>query len=97
MCIRIIYRVSPNATYKLGWEVENIVRSHNYIKVHRRKAIGGAVRELTMSKHVVSSFQTEMNMNRYTSTKLADIHFIYDLANGNGCVAVRLYRERYPQ
>ncbi|GFX45479.1 hypothetical protein TNCV_2740161 [Trichonephila clavipes] len=37
-----------------------------------------------------------MNMNRYTNTELADIYFIYDLSNRNGCVAVRLYRERYP-
>ncbi|GFV01340.1 general transcription factor II-I repeat domain-containing protein 2B [Trichonephila clavipes] len=28
--------------------------------------------------------------------ELADIHFIYDLADGNGRAAVRLYRERYP-
>ncbi|GFX48686.1 hypothetical protein TNCV_407931 [Trichonephila clavipes] len=40
--------------------------------------------------------QLAMNINRYTNTKLADIHFIYDLANGNGCVVVRLHEERYP-
>ncbi|GFX90475.1 hypothetical protein TNCV_2073531 [Trichonephila clavipes] len=28
--------------------------------------------------------QLEMSMNRYTSSKLADIYFIYDLAKGNG-------------
>lgn len=37
-----------------------------------------------------------MNMNRYTNAELADIHFIYGLANGNGRAAARLYRERYP-
>ncbi|GFV88402.1 hypothetical protein TNCV_1242151 [Trichonephila clavipes] len=35
-------------------------------------------------------------MNRYTYAELADIHFLYGLANGNGCVAVRLYGGRYP-
>lgn len=35
-------------------------------------------------------------MNRYTNAELADIHFIYGLANGNGRAAVRLYGERYP-
>ncbi|GFX18375.1 transposable element Tc3 transposase [Trichonephila clavipes] len=34
-------------------------------------------------------------MNRYTNSKLAGIHFIYNLANGNGHVAVPLYGERY--
>ncbi|GFU83525.1 hypothetical protein TNCV_4217851 [Trichonephila clavipes] len=40
--------------------------------------------------------QSAMNMNRYTNSELVDIHFIYDLANGNGRFAVRLYGERYP-
>ncbi|GFW24336.1 uncharacterized protein TNCV_605831 [Trichonephila clavipes] len=35
-------------------------------------------------------------MNHYTNSELADIHFIYSLANGNTCVAVWLYGERYP-
>ncbi|GFT07752.1 hypothetical protein TNCV_1213611 [Trichonephila clavipes] len=30
-----------------------------------------------------------MSINRYTNSKLADIHFFYDLANGNERVAVR--------
>ncbi|GFT45169.1 hypothetical protein TNCV_4497031 [Trichonephila clavipes] len=34
-----------------------------------------------------------MNINRYTTTELADIHFIYGLANG---YAVQLYGQRYP-
>ncbi|GFS93301.1 retrovirus-related Pol polyprotein from transposon TNT 1-94 [Trichonephila clavipes] len=33
-----IYRVSPNAIYKLGGNVENILRSHNYIGKHGRKS-----------------------------------------------------------
>ncbi|GFU19736.1 hypothetical protein TNCV_3960841 [Trichonephila clavipes] len=37
-----------------------------------------------------------MNTDRYTNTELADFHYIYGLANGNGRVAVRLYEERYP-
>ncbi|GFT56432.1 DUF4817 domain-containing protein [Trichonephila clavipes] len=40
--------------------------------------------------------QRAMNMYRFTNSELADIHFIYGLADGNGRAAVRLYRERYP-
>ncbi|GFX12926.1 uncharacterized protein TNCV_3659221 [Trichonephila clavipes] len=36
-----------------------------------------------------------MNLNRFTNAELADIHFIYGLANGNRLVAVRLYGERH--
>ncbi|GFU77343.1 hypothetical protein TNCV_4358951 [Trichonephila clavipes] len=39
--------------------------------------------------------QNVMNMNRYMNAELADIHFIYGLANGKGRVVVRLYGERY--
>ncbi|GFW01450.1 hypothetical protein TNCV_5031001 [Trichonephila clavipes] len=53
-----LYRVSLNAVYKLGEEVENIVRSYSYTGKHGRKAIGGAVREFERSVHVISSFQT---------------------------------------
>ncbi|GFU96537.1 uncharacterized protein TNCV_1682091 [Trichonephila clavipes] len=35
-------------------------------------------------------------MNPYMNSELVDIHFIYDLANGNGRSAVRLYGERNP-
>ncbi|GFX44153.1 uncharacterized protein TNCV_4119491 [Trichonephila clavipes] len=41
-----IFRVSPNAVYKIGGEVENIVRNHNCIGKHGQKAIGDSVREL---------------------------------------------------
>ncbi|GFX34482.1 uncharacterized protein TNCV_3657201 [Trichonephila clavipes] len=51
-------RVSPNVAYKLGKEVEKIVRRHNYIGKHGRKTTGGAEREFQRSKHVVFSFQT---------------------------------------
>ncbi|GFU42455.1 hypothetical protein TNCV_4555861 [Trichonephila clavipes] len=37
-----------------------------------------------------------MNMDRYTNTELADIHFIYNPANGSGRAAVQLLWERYP-
>ncbi|GFW39682.1 hypothetical protein TNCV_3188531 [Trichonephila clavipes] len=37
-----------------------------------------------------------MDLNRYTNTELADIHFIYGLANLNGRVVIWLYGERYP-
>ncbi|GFU62335.1 DUF4817 domain-containing protein [Trichonephila clavipes] len=40
--------------------------------------------------------QRAMNMYRFTNSELADIHFIYGLAEGKGRAAVRLYRERYP-
>ncbi|GFS93896.1 hypothetical protein TNCV_5053491 [Trichonephila clavipes] len=39
--------------------------------------------------------QQTVNMNRYTNTKLVDIHFIYNLANGSEHVTVRLNGERY--
>ncbi|GFU91282.1 hypothetical protein TNCV_4366271 [Trichonephila clavipes] len=35
--------------------------------------------------------QRAMNMNRYTNAELADIHFLYHVGSGNGCVDVRLY------
>ncbi|GFX39440.1 hypothetical protein TNCV_2668021 [Trichonephila clavipes] len=38
--------------------------------------------------------QRAMNMYRFRNSELADIHFIYCLADGNGRAAVRLYRER---
>ncbi|GFU80198.1 hypothetical protein TNCV_1091481 [Trichonephila clavipes] len=67
---------------------------------HGRKAIGGAVRELCKVENVVSSFQTRTACNEHvlflrTQSWRISI-FIYDLADGNGRAAVRLYRERYP-
>ncbi|GFW07589.1 DUF4817 domain-containing protein [Trichonephila clavipes] len=49
--------------------------------------------------NVVSSFQTRTACNEHVSNmyvELAEIHFIYGLADGNGRADVRLYRERYP-
>ncbi|GFY10936.1 hypothetical protein TNCV_1124581 [Trichonephila clavipes] len=40
--------------------------------------------------------QRVINMNRYMNAELADIHFIYGLANENGRVSVQLCGERYP-
>ncbi|GFW69938.1 hypothetical protein TNCV_1403911 [Trichonephila clavipes] len=40
--------------------------------------------------------QRVMNMNCYMNAELADIHFIYGLANRNGRVAVQLYGGKYP-
>ncbi|GFT53288.1 hypothetical protein TNCV_4233801 [Trichonephila clavipes] len=37
--------------------------------------------------------QRAMNMNRCTKLVLLNIHFIYNLANGNGRVVVRFYGE----
>ncbi|GFV46952.1 uncharacterized protein TNCV_3033491 [Trichonephila clavipes] len=84
--------------YKLGGQVENIERSLKYIGKYGRKAIGGTVRELAWSAHVVPHFihgRRAMNMSRYTNAELTDIHFICGLANVNGRIAVRLYGERY--
>lgn len=36
-------------------------------------------------------------MNDFTNTEMADMHFIYGLANGSSLEARRLYAERYPQ
>ena len=54
----LTYRVSPNDMYKLGGEVDNIVRSHNYKVKFGQKAIGSVVHKFTKSAHVFSSFQT---------------------------------------
>ncbi|GFU80059.1 hypothetical protein TNCV_579391 [Trichonephila clavipes] len=40
--------------------------------------------------------QRAKNINRYTNAEMAGIHFIYDLANGNERVAIRLYGKIYP-
>ncbi|GFW72315.1 hypothetical protein TNCV_703521 [Trichonephila clavipes] len=53
-----LHGVSLNVVYKLEGEVEDIVRIHNYMGKHERKAISGAERKLPISAHVVSSFQT---------------------------------------
>ncbi|GFV63180.1 hypothetical protein TNCV_1022371 [Trichonephila clavipes] len=39
----------------------------------------------------------QRNMDRFTKFKLADMHLIYGLEEGNARAAERLYRERYPQ
>ncbi|GFX08397.1 hypothetical protein TNCV_3268861 [Trichonephila clavipes] len=44
--VGMVWKVSPNAVYKLGGEVENIVKNHNYKAKDERKAIGNAVLEL---------------------------------------------------
>ncbi|GFX75843.1 hypothetical protein TNCV_2238151 [Trichonephila clavipes] len=94
-----IYRAFPNAVYKSGDEVENIVNSHNYLGKHGWKAIGDAIRELAGFASVVSHFRhylCAINMNYYTNAELAGIYFICGLVNENGRAAVRLYEERYP-
>ncbi|GFT40790.1 hypothetical protein TNCV_1583931 [Trichonephila clavipes] len=53
--------------YKLEGEVEKIMRSHNYIEKHGWKVIGGAVRELTRSAHVVSSLHTWIACDEHES------------------------------
>lgn len=35
-------------------------------------------------------------MDQYPTEHLADIHFVYGLANGNGREAQRLYQQRFP-
>ena len=41
-----VYRVSPNDVHVLGWEVENIVRTYNYIGKYGWKTVGVSVRQL---------------------------------------------------
>ncbi|GFU66253.1 hypothetical protein TNCV_2041841 [Trichonephila clavipes] len=95
--------MSLNAEYKPKGDVENIVRSPNYIGKNGWKAIGGAVRELwKVGSCVVSSFETLSAYDEHESLYMnvresADIHFINDLANGIVCVVFRLYGERYPK
>ena len=35
-------------------------------------------------------------MERFTNAELADMHFVYGLADGNARQAQRLYEERFP-
>lgn len=37
-----------------------------------------------------------LTMPNFTNSEMADMHFIYGLANGNAREARRLYMERYP-
>lgn len=41
--------MTPNAVYKLGWEVENINKNHNYIGKHGWKSITDAIYKLSRS------------------------------------------------
>ncbi|GFS62139.1 hypothetical protein TNCV_476881 [Trichonephila clavipes] len=45
----------------------------------------------------LSCHRLQKSIERFTNTKLADMHLIYGLAEGNAREAKRLYRERYPQ
>ncbi|GFW02341.1 hypothetical protein TNCV_1732561 [Trichonephila clavipes] len=81
-------------TWRGGRELRDI-----YIGKQGRTMIGCTVHELAKLSYVVSSFQTWTacdNLNRYMNAELADIHFIYGLANENGHVVVRLYGGKYP-
>ena len=35
-------------------------------------------------------------MERYTNGELADVHFVYGIAEGNGRTSAQIYRERFP-
>ncbi|GFU72969.1 hypothetical protein TNCV_4637031 [Trichonephila clavipes] len=64
-----------------------------------QRTLGGAIISSQSLNMWFSRFrygQRAMNRNRLTIAELADIHFIYDLGNGNGLVAVPLYGERCP-
>ena len=37
------------------------------------------------------------SMERFTHSELADLHFMYELAEGNGRATARLYQEKYPK
>ncbi|GFW43259.1 hypothetical protein TNCV_1350221 [Trichonephila clavipes] len=88
----------PNAASKHGREIENIVRSHNYIGKHGRQA-KSALYVSSLGRYMwfphFRHGQRAMNMNRCTNAELADIHFIYGLDYGNGRIAVWLFGELY--
>ena len=46
----LFYKMSPNAVYKLEGDVENILRSHNYIGKHRRKCNPNGIKRHKDSK-----------------------------------------------
>ncbi|GFV01797.1 hypothetical protein TNCV_2550511 [Trichonephila clavipes] len=68
-------------------------------KLHRKAWVESDRWRCTRARkvgNVVSSFQTRTACNEhvsFTNSDLADIHFIYGLADGNGRAAVRLYRK----
>ncbi|GFY19227.1 hypothetical protein TNCV_4225911 [Trichonephila clavipes] len=64
--LRIEKWVSPNAVFKLGGDVEIIVRSHNYRGKRGRKAIGGTVRELA------SFFENELDFDSDKNIRLSE-------------------------
>ncbi|GFU47870.1 hypothetical protein TNCV_4966841 [Trichonephila clavipes] len=73
--------------------VPNVV---GYLKLYRRTKTTLELVPHSPNFHTYPIYgQRPMNMNRYTNSELADIHFIYDLVNRNGRVDVRLYGERY--
>ncbi|GFX11256.1 hypothetical protein TNCV_4786481 [Trichonephila clavipes] len=74
-------RVSLNAGYKLGGEVENIVKKYNYIGKHKRKAIRELARLARVWFPHFRHGQRAMSSNLYASAELVDIHFLYHLAN----------------
>ncbi|GFW70314.1 uncharacterized protein TNCV_5131401 [Trichonephila clavipes] len=50
----------------------------------------------TLSAFTVFSFLTAVGMTSYTNQEMANIHFIYSVADGNALEAQRLYGERFP-
>ncbi|GFT88940.1 uncharacterized protein TNCV_907221 [Trichonephila clavipes] len=82
---RVIADIRPQMLEKV---IENWTSRLDYIRASR----GSPMPEIIFKIHG----QRAINMNSYTNAELADIHFIHGLANGNGRVAVRLYREKYP-
>ncbi|GFU40127.1 hypothetical protein TNCV_3767891 [Trichonephila clavipes] len=91
--------MSSNAVNKLGGEVENIGRSHNYRGNHGRKAIGGALYDLARSEHVVFSFQIWTACDEHESLyghQISGYPLHLRPASVKGCVPVRLHGERYP-
>ena len=92
-----MYRVSPNALYLLGWQIESIVIRYNYIRKHGRKAMHDVVREFTRLLCVFSSFQMRnMNSNMNAKAELTFHPLHLRLSQRSGHTAARLYGERYP-
>ncbi|GBM27429.1 hypothetical protein AVEN_59890-1 [Araneus ventricosus] len=97
--INALYKVSQNSTYKLGGEVENIIKNHNHTGKHGWKYIGGAVCDLQSRQVRVPHCRLQanaVNINRFTNAELTNFYFLYGLTNGNGYAAERLYKERFP-
>ncbi|GFU60192.1 hypothetical protein TNCV_4248961 [Trichonephila clavipes] len=85
-------------------EVEGITIIQIFIGIHRRKHLF-SVRLLTKAleetdlhyRSHLRYHRLQSSMERFTNTKLEDMHLIYGLAEGNARATERLYCKRFPQ